>query len=127
MRDFALLLVLTACVFLGCHKKQPAPAVAGQSSESATPEAQSSSPPQAQSSQPTAPLREQIQQSAPPPVPLQPAKPLPPPPKNITAIADNNLRQGVVGEVDGTLTSLLRRFVQKSGRMPQSFSEFASG
>jgi len=58
--------------------------------------------------------------------PGQPAKPLPPPPAYIATRADNYVRQGVAGEVDPTLTSLLRAFVQKNGRLPQSFAEFTS-
>jgi len=96
MRDFALLVALTSFVLLGCHKKQPASAPSTQSSE-----------PQVQNSQGAAP-----------------AKPLPPPPLSITANADNNVRQGVVGDVDATLTAALRQFVHKAGRPPQSFYEF---
>ena len=56
----------------------------------------------------------------------QPAKPLPTPPPYIATRADNYVRQGVVGEVDPALTSLLRAFAQKNGRLPQSFAEFTS-
>ena len=56
---------------------------------------------------------------------VAPAKPLPPPPKYVTANADNNIRQRVDGDVDAFMSGLLRSFVQKNSRMPQSFYEFS--
>ena len=53
-------------------------------------------------------------------------KPPPPPSQNINAIADNSPRQNADGEVNANLTALLRRYVQKNGRMPRTFAEFAS-
>jgi len=54
------------------------------------------------------------------------AAPLPPPPPKVAASADNYVRQNVSGTVDPNLTTLLRDFVQKYGRLPQSFTEFAN-
>src|SRR5262249_49364033 len=51
---------------------------------------------------------------------------LPPPPPKVSANADNYVRQNVNGTVDPNLTALLRDFVQKNGRLPQSFTEFAN-
>jgi hypothetical protein len=53
-------------------------------------------------------------------------KPLPPPPPAVAARADNVLRPAVIGDVDPFLTSQLRDFVSKQGRLPESFSEFAT-
>jgi hypothetical protein len=53
-------------------------------------------------------------------------KPLPPPPPSITTHADNKVGQNVAGTVNERLTAALRGFVQKKGRMPQSFYEFSS-
>jgi len=41
--------------------------------------------------------------------------------------AQPQAQPALVGEVDATLTTALRGFVQKNGRMPQSFMEFARG
>jgi hypothetical protein len=54
------------------------------------------------------------------------AKPMAPPPPSITSHAENKIGQGVAGTVDDRLTAALRGFVQKKGRMPQSFYEFSS-
>ena len=51
---------------------------------------------------------------------------LPPPPAKVAANAENYVRQNVNGTVDPNMTALLRDFVQKYGRMPQSFTEFAN-
>jgi len=56
----------------------------------------------------------------------EPAKPLAPPPKSVTANAENNVRENVGGEVDQFLTSQLKIFIQNKGRLPVSFAEFAS-
>ena len=53
------------------------------------------------------------------------AQPLPPPPPSVAANADNHLREDVSGEVDAFLTSQLKTFVSRSGRLPASFAEFA--
>ena len=47
-------------------------------------------------------------------------------PPSITAHAENKVAQGVAGTVNERLTVALRGFVQKNGRMPQSFHEFSS-
>jgi hypothetical protein len=118
MKDLALLLALGGCVFVGCHKEEAAPPAAPtpESAQTGTPDSSASAPD-------PAPVQTQV---APPPMPSAPAK-LPPPPAYVTRNADNNLRQSVAGQVDPTLTGLLRSFVQKKGRMPNSFAEFASG
>jgi hypothetical protein len=54
------------------------------------------------------------------------AEPLPPPPQKVAANADNYVRENVTGAVDPNLTVQLRSFVQKYGRLPQSFTEFAN-
>ena len=54
------------------------------------------------------------------------AEKLPPAPANVAAHADNYVRQNVDGQVDASLTAQLRAFVQKQGRLPQSFTEFAN-
>ena len=51
---------------------------------------------------------------------------LPPPPPKVAATADNYVRQNVNGLVDPKLTAQLRDFVQKYGRLPLSFTEFAN-
>jgi hypothetical protein len=56
----------------------------------------------------------------------KPAEPLPPPPQKVAASADNYVRENVNGTVDPTLTAALRDFVQKYGRLPQSFTEFSN-
>jgi hypothetical protein len=53
------------------------------------------------------------------------AEPSQPPPK-IAANAENSVRENVTGTVDPNLTAQLRSFVQKYGRLPQSFTEFAN-
>jgi hypothetical protein len=44
----------------------------------------------------------------------------------VAARAENNLRQNVAGEVNASLSTELRNFVQLKHRLPDSFSEFAS-
>jgi hypothetical protein len=100
----------------GCHKQPSAAAPAAP-----PPEAAASSAPA-----PAAPAAPQPQVQAPPPAPAQAAKPLPPPPSYVSANADNNIRQSIVGQVDGELTSALRAFVRKKNRMPTSFFEFTA-
>ena len=116
MKHIATLICLFSLALLGCHKKETAvaPSPAPASPNAATPE----TPAIAAQPQPQIPR---------PQAPAEPAKPLPPPPAYVTANADNNLRQSVVGQVDGELTSALRSFVHKRGRMPQSFFEFTAG
>jgi hypothetical protein len=115
MKPSTLFICLCTFAVLGCHKKETA----------ATPAPTPTSPEAAASETPAA---AQSQAQAPRPAsPAQPAKPLPPAPAYVTANADNNLRQAVVGQVDPSLTSALRSFVQKRGRMPQSFFEFTAG
>jgi hypothetical protein len=54
------------------------------------------------------------------------AEALPPPPAKVAANAENAVRENVSGQVDPNLTAQLRSFVQKYGRLPQSFTEFAN-
>src|SRR5262249_38716080 len=56
----------------------------------------------------------------------KPGEPLPPPPPKVAANADNYIRQNVNGTVDPNLTAQLRTFIQRNGRLPQSFTEFAN-
>src|SRR5947209_5906898 len=108
MKELALVVVLMAVA--GCHKKENA-ALPPPSPASAPPEADASG------ANPAAP--------GPAPVsvaPVQPSKPLPPPPTYVAARADNYLRENVIGEVDGFLTGELQNFVRKNGRLPQSFA-----
>src|SRR5947207_13278860 len=51
---------------------------------------------------------------------------LPAAPPKVAASADNHVRENVTGTVDPNLTAQLRSFVQKYGRLPQSFTEFAN-
>jgi hypothetical protein len=51
---------------------------------------------------------------------------LPPAPPKVAANADNYVRENVTGTVEPNLTAQLRSFVQKYGRLPQSFTEFAN-
>ncbi len=44
---------------------------------------------------------------------------------NISAHAENNLRENVAGEVNQFMTQQLRIFIQQKGRMPVNFAEFA--
>jgi hypothetical protein len=54
------------------------------------------------------------------------AEPLPPAPPKVAANADNYVRQNVTGTVDPNLTAQLRTFIQRYGRLPQSFTEFSN-
>jgi len=115
MKKLAWFSLLAGFVLVGCHKKEsatPAPAAPAETPTTEAVPAPASAPPQAQ--------------SAPTAIPAQPEKPLPPPPTFITANADNNVRQGVVGQVDGTLTAALRSYVNKKGHMPGSFLELVA-
>src|SRR6266404_3074067 len=115
MKNLAMLICLSAFALLGCHKKEAAtttPNPPAASAEAAAPVAPAPSQPQGQTPRIA--------------TPTQPAK-LPPPPPYVTANADNNLRERVVGQVDASLTSALRTFAQKKGRLPQSFFEFTAG
>lgn len=96
-----VVLALAALVILGCHKKEAE--VVNQSQNPAdlgTPVATSPDG--------------------------KPAEPLPPPPPKVAANADNYVRQNVNGAVDPGLTAQLRTFIQRNGRLPQSFTEFAN-
>jgi hypothetical protein len=44
----------------------------------------------------------------------------------VAANAENAVRENVTGKVDPNLTAQLRSFVQKYGRLPQTFTEFAN-
>jgi hypothetical protein len=54
------------------------------------------------------------------------AQSLPAPPPKVAANADNYVRENVTGQIDPNLTAQLRSFVEKYGRLPQSFTEFAN-
>ena len=43
---------------------------------------------------------------------------------SVAASADNSIQENVAGETDAFLTTQLRAFVQKKGRLPESFTEF---
>src|SRR5258706_8161939 len=104
MKNLAMLICLSAFALLGCHKKETATATPNPPPgppDAAAPESPASGQPQAQSPRSAT---------------AQPAKPLPPPPPYVTANADNNVRQRVVGDVDASLTSALRTFAQNKGR-----------
>jgi hypothetical protein len=98
MKNLVLFLPLAALTLCGCHRN----AGTGQSTAASGTGAPTAEAQAAQS-----------------------ASPLPPPPPNVTARADNTLREAVVGEVDAFLTEQLRAFVQQKGRLPGSFAEFA--
>jgi len=54
------------------------------------------------------------------------AAPAPPPPSPaMAANSDNVVHENVTGEVNPFLTQQLRIFVQQTGRLPQTFAEFA--
>ena len=112
MNRFILVVMLAASLWLGCKKK-----------ETTTPQPQTGAPAET-SVNPSTP---EEAAATPAPVPTVPksTKP-PPPPRYVTANADNILRQNVVGDVDSFLTGQLRIFVQKKNRMPDTFSEFVS-
>ena len=99
--------IFIALCFLAaaCHKKPSAVAEQGQASDAALPAGNTSDQPQVQ---PTS------------------NKPLPPPPPPVAANADNYLRAGVNGQADQFLTTQLHIFINQTGRLPQSFAEFAS-
>jgi len=105
MRIFSWLALSGALLLAGCHKKDNA--AANQPSGSSEP---------AQAT-PGA--------SAAPGSTTEPSTPLPPPSAAITTRAENQVREAVVGEADPFLTTQLRQFVTKRGRLPQSFNEFA--
>jgi hypothetical protein len=98
---FAALLAVAAFTFVGCHKKE---------SEVVN---QSQNP-----SDLGTPVKAAADSKA--------AQPLPPAPPKVAANADNYVRENVTGTVDPNLTAQLRSFVQKYGRLPQSFTEFAN-
>jgi hypothetical protein len=98
---FAALLALAAFTLFGCHKKE------------AEVDNQAQNP-----SDLGTPVKAAPDGKA--------AEPLPPPPPKVAANADNYVRENVSGQVDPALTAQLRAFVQKYGRMPQSFTEFAN-
>jgi PBP1b-binding outer membrane lipoprotein LpoB len=95
------LLALAAFTFVGCHKKE------------AEVVNQSQNP-----SDLGTPVKA--------PADAKAAQPLPPAPPKVAANADNYVRENVTGTVDPNLTAQLRSFVQKNGRLPQSFTEFAN-
>ena len=94
MKHLPLLILAACCLALGCHRKESRDAA--------------SNPQNGAAGQKDAGSAEKQPQT----------------PRNITANADNNLRQSVEGDVDQFLTAQLRIFVQKKGRLPQSFLEF---
>jgi len=97
---FVALLTTVVFVLLGCHKKQAETTNQSQNpSDLGTPVAAT---------------------------PGKAAEALPPAPPKVAANADNYVRQNVNGTVDPNLTAQLRAFVQKYGRLPQSFTEFAN-
>lgn len=93
------LLPVAAFILLGCHKKEADSASQNQNPDLGTPVAST---------------------------PGKPTEQIPPPPPKVAANADNYVRQNVTGTVDPNLTAQLRAFVQKNGRLPQSFTEFAN-
>src|SRR5690349_4840081 len=95
---FAIILIIFA--FLGCHKKAEVLEQGQNSPDFGTPFTNS--------------------------LDGKPTQRLPPAPPKVTANADNYVRQNVNGMVDPNLSALLRQFVQKNGRRPQSFTEFAN-
>lgn len=54
-----------------------------------------------------------------------PGAPAPPPPKYVTASAQNAPAENVAGEVNAFLTEQLRIFIREKGRLPESFAELA--
>jgi PBP1b-binding outer membrane lipoprotein LpoB len=98
---FAALLALAAFALLGCHKKE------------AEVVNQSQNPSDLGTPVKAAPNG-------------KPVETLPPPPPKVAANAENSVRENVTGTVDPNLTAQLRSFVQKYGRLPQSFTEFAN-
>ena len=99
-------------------------ALSGCGKKSAT---EASVPPPADSTAVPPPAAENSAPEAGQPAPVAqvvPVPKLPPPPKYVTANANNVIQQSVQGDVDAFLTTQLRSFVQKNGRMPSSFHEF---
>jgi len=117
MKHLAILSMIAALVLAGCKKKETAAA-----------DAISTPAPQPDAAAPASPPPEG---AAPAEQPVQivttaKPKPLPPPPAYLTVRAENNLRQGVSGQVDMFLTQQLHIFIQKNHRMPESFHEFVN-
>src|SRR5262245_14812213 len=110
MRYPMVVCFLAPWFLFGCHKKEPTPS---SPSQAAAP---------AQDPGVTAPEAQPVTPAA----PVQTAKPLPPAPPFVTARAENQLRQGVVGQVDAALTQQLQKFIEKEGRFPESFAEFVT-
>lgn len=54
-----------------------------------------------------------------------PGAPPGPPPKSVTANAQNAPAENVTGEVNGFLTEQLRIFIREKGRSPADFAELA--
>ena len=45
-------------------------------------------------------------------------------PPSVAANADNSIRENVTGEEDAFLTTQLRTYLEKKGKMPATFTEF---
>ena len=99
-RSILLLLTIGVGALTGCKREEA-------SSPAGSPPAPTSTVKPAQSGSTAAPAAAQ------------------PVPKYITAHAQNEPAQNVVGEVHPFLTQQLQIFVQQKGRMPQSFAELA--
>jgi hypothetical protein len=115
---YFLLIALSICIGTGCKKKDSAsPATAASSGQTNVTAAVSAPAPEQPSDSPPGYI--------PPVAPPKSTVPTPPP-RFVTANADNMVRENVSGTVDGFLTQQLRTFIQQKNRMPESFSEFVS-
>jgi hypothetical protein len=119
MKQIAILSMIAALALAGCKKKEAAAAnpVSPPPPPDAAVQANPANPSPEGAAQPEQSV--QIVTTAKP-------KPLPPPPAYLTVRAENNLRQGVSGQVDMFLTQQLHAFIQKNHRMPESFHEFVN-
>src|SRR5437773_9398553 len=116
MKYFAILSTIAALALVGCKKKEAPPTAATRPA------------PQAAVTPETSPPAEGVapEESVRIVTPTEKPKPIPPPPQYLTVRAENNIRQGVSGQMEPFLTEQLRIFIQKNHRMPESFHEFVS-
>jgi hypothetical protein len=94
---------LVALMAIGCHK---------------SPVSVEQTPPPADAVAAAAPSADSPGQAGLPPPPM--------PSASVLARSENNLRENAAGEVNAFMTRQLRLFVQQTGRLPQTFAEFAS-
>ena len=113
MKQSFIPLVLCVCVLCGCGKKD---ATSGQNKAQPTPEQ-------------TAQIESEYilpATKAAPATPPTAARPSPAQPKPNVAQPVQPIQERINGAIHAQLTVQLRMYIEKNGRMPQTFSEFAN-